>query len=514
MEKSMRGGATLLVMMVLMVAAVFCLLGPHSHSLIHSHTPAVPDPPFLISRELSSDSVPSKGRTSSFQPLKTSQPQRQNRIKPLPLEKPRKEMPKRFRAKSTSNPLLEGKSRQYIELYYKYFSNATKVEAVPAAIEFLLSQQESGALVSSDFLVEQAKKHKNYHFEKSGGSGVNDELPLCEVTYDAVLDDSDFEYLGKGATASYDYNSCPFIYPSYYVPPVCEKEEEDAKISPMYKWKWVLKAAKLGKCRMPPVTPIEAAAEYLKQKRSKFQGTEKAERPVLPSARFKDAKPGKTVNILWLGLSFMGQQFLSSVCQNYGDVGNGPNLVRGEAHIKDIGDIHTRQHQFNNTITVDPTGRCTPNNRQDLIANLEKTHVQTGKAYKYPSIQCTPHYFEYSKELKGEHITVRYCYSYVFNLAKNYNKYKALPCEFDWSEVDVVFGILSYDEFSKYYIRATGGLKYNLDHVTYVSAQDLINHVPRVMNAAYTAHNFSMLKLPNLRARPKSCLDREVGTFY
>lgn len=412
-------------------------------------------------------------------------------------------------------PFLKGKSSAYIDLYYKFFTNVTKVDAVPAAIQFLLDQEEKGALMSTEFMKTQALRHMNYHAADSKDKNtIRDSnsalLPLCHVTYDAVIDDSHFEFLGKNAKPLYDYNSCPFVYPSYFVPPVCLQQEEDANIISVNKWKWMLGAAREGKCRMPPTTPLDAGVEYLKQKREKYRGTDREVRPVKSTARFNKDKPGKSVNILWLGLSFLGQQYLSSVCQNYDTRGDGPSLVQGEAMIGYKNNAKSK-HVYKRKISVDPMDRCVPDNRIDIVPMLEETRKNTGDKYNYPSMYCTPHFVEYSKMIGGEEITVRYCYSYVYNLAKNFRLHPTLPCEFDWSEIDVIFGIVSHDEFSSHYIRATGGLKHDLSHVSYISVQGIINHVPQALNAAYAAHNFSKLMLPNIRGKPKSCLDQESG---
>ena len=409
----------------------------------------------------------------------------------------------------TSNNNETTRSEEYKILFKKYFSNATRADAVPAAIDYLLQQKQKGFLLiqSKENIKNNILLSPNYHFDIQKGK----ELPFCSVTYDSIIDDSTYDFLGMNTKPPYDYNTCPFVYPTYYVPPRCQKEEEDKHIVAMYKWKWQLKAAQEGKCRMPPTTPLEAAAVYLKQKEMKYNKAEMKTRPILSTARFNKDKPGKVVNILWLGLSFLGQQFLSSLCQNYGKRGNGPNLDIIEANLKDVHGL-THSHTFKQATEVDPGGKCVPRNREDLKPGLQRAHEETGEPYNFPSVHCTPNFVEYSKIIDNEKITVRYCYSYVYNLKKNQRRlYKKLPCNFEWEDVDVIFGILGFDEFSQYYIAGSGGLPKNLKHVTYVSVQPLINHVAPSLNSLYMAHNFSLLQQPHVNGKPKSCLDNEVG---
>jgi hypothetical protein len=441
-----------------------------------------------------------------------------------------------------TNPLLRGRSRKWIELYYQYFTNVTKVDAIPAAIDFLMNQEEMGGVVGGDHLAlirEQAQIHRNYHHLQA----VKVPLPLCHVTYDTLFDDSAYDYrgerevtcpsmhfinacvlllIGGNAQPLYDYNSCPFVYPSYHVLPNCQKSEESQNIAPMYKWKWMLRAAQLGKCRMPSVTPLEAAAEYLEQKRTKLKDTESSVRPITRGVNKFNDEPGTAVNVLWLGLSFMGQQFLSSLCQNYGDLGNGPSLRKGRVTVgklipngkkknqrKQKQDVKlaagTRDHDMQDLTAKTSAGRCTPNNRLDIKPGFERLGAV------WPDRHCTPKSVEYSKN----NITVRYCYQYVFNLRANAHKmYRELPCGYDWSDVDVIFGILPMKEFSDYYIHSTGGSTRDLRHVTYISVQAVINHVRVSINSAYAAHNFTQLKAAHTRGKPTSCADANAGMWW
>jgi hypothetical protein len=398
---------------------------------------------------------------------------------------------------------------------------------VEAAIEVMLAQErQNGETISTSY----AKGHRNYRntisrsSSTTGGGATSTSstaaagVPLCHVTYDAAFDDSTYVYRGKNAKPLYDYNTCPFVYTTYYVPPECQQEEEQKNIPALHKWSWMLHAAELGKCRMPPVTPLEAAASYLQQKKTKHQGTSLETRPILPTGKFQD-EPGTAVNILWLGLSFLGQPYLSSLCQNYGTRGNGPNISYSVVKKKLANSSH-EQKATKNGVYVDSAGRCAPDNREDTRPTMSRTRDLTkDPRYAYPTENLNPDNVEYSGEItdsqgQSKNITVRYCYKYVFNLAKNQNTlYKTLPCGFDWADVDVIFGILSVAEFSKYYIKGTRGNERNLDHVSYISVQTLMNHILPNVNEHIKRENMTQLNLGNVRGKPKSCADKAAGTF-
>ena len=191
-------------------------------------------------------------------------------------------------------------SRSY-DLEKKYnLTNARKgKQAVREAISFLMGQEK----VASDQLSTQLTTITEVQNRKKCVS--KDNCPLCIVSMSAIASEGHFEYRGDDAKPPYP-DKCWAQSVRYHVAPRCEEEEAARGIVPVYKWRWTLKSAEEGYCRMPDPSPPAAAAVYLER----TKGT------TLRTNINDNSSSGvkKTLNVLFLGLSFMGQPWQSLGC--------------------------------------------------------------------------------------------------------------------------------------------------------------------------------------------------------
>ena len=366
-----------------------------------------------------------------------------------------------------------------------HFAKTRNQDAVPAAIRYIMEQEERGY---TNVISPATRQHPNYHTYKAGGN-----IPPCNVTYDALVEDTTFEYLGNDFPAPYSYDTCFSMPPTYQVAPVCSQREKDSGYTEAYKWKWVLNAAKEGKCTLPEYTPLSAGIEYLQRKEANGE----AHRVPTKTSTYPLDEPGEAVNILWLGLSFMGQPFLSLGCRyrdmlsktSRGHVGSDPE--------KPLFDV------------LDSTGHCTHTCPDCCNPSLHPP----GETCKVPTQWCQPSLFVFETPPGIQpHKIVRICYQYTFNLPRNMARlYSRLPCDFKWSDVDVVFGLHSAEEF-KLYFSGTHAPMSTLTHVKTVLVD--FSSFEGKLNHSYVANGFPAFDkgvgTGLVRGKPKDCVKNDI----
>lgn len=378
--------------------------------------------------------------------------------------------------------LLENSSaykQRYQEIYTSHnFAKTRNQDAVPAAIDYIIKQEDQANLPMT---YDVAKLHGNYHT-----NSANNKRPLCNVTYDAIMDDSTYVYLGSDAKAPYNFETCFAVIPQYHVAPVCEQREQDAGHTQLYQWKWTLNAAREGYCELPDYTPLTAAAQYLASKEARGE----PHRVPSNSSRYPDDQPGKTVNILWLGLSFMGQPYLSLACRF-------KDLLSEESTAQIDG---ISRPLFS---SIDESGHCA--HTCDTCCNEALHPVGEGKMVcKSPTRFCQLEMLVFKSPPESKDpITVCICYQYTFNIRKNGARlYNKLPCQMQWSDVDVVFGLHHAFEFLLYF----SSTKAPINHMPHVKVV-LINFgvFESAISYSHVSHNMTALTIENFRGKPSNC---------
>jgi hypothetical protein len=401
------------------------------------------------------------------------------------------------------------KDEKFQEYYDKYnMSNVQRGKgAIGDAVNYLIEQDR----IRSEKLNDGAgKDHVNY---KNHPNSNGDDLPICQVSFDSVADDTYFTFLGN-VPPEYDYNTCPVLHPRYHVAPICEQKEREEGIVQLYQWDWTLLAAKKGHCKMPDPSPVHAAKSFLENKIK----SGKTHRPITPTSRYPQDKPGRAVNILFLGLSFMGEPFHALLCKHHKDA----TLVDGFVDYTE-GEVE-RQLPLTSILKSEP--RCSnacedcfkselhPPASSPSISSVRFPKEKSSTYYeKTPNTHCSPRLAVFESP-KGHHdpVTVRMCYQYTFNLAKNQQRlYSKLPCGMTWDDIDVIFTIHSFEEFSAYYYRGTGGNIQALPHVHVVHISGIYEGLMmKGISATYASHKLPSLELVNMRGRPNDCSGSDV----
>ena len=169
---------------------------------------------------------------------------------------------------------------------------------------------------------------------------------------------------------------------------------------------------------MPSLDMMNVASSYLQQK----QQNGGLRMPSTDSLYKQDR--GFGLNILFLGLSFMGQPFQSLACK-YSHLLSGGEVLWPEK-------ISVEAIRKND-------GQCTGFKLQEIRDFFPASiHPKDYPIPKQNSNQCQIEHsiLEFSKN-KGmapsvESPVVRGCYVYSFNLEKNLKKGDKLPCGWDW----------------------------------------------------------------------------------
>jgi hypothetical protein len=405
----------------------------------------------------------------------------------------------------------ETKDAKYQEYYDRYnMSNVQRGKgAIGDAVNYLIEQDR----IRSESLNNGAGVgHVNYQNKINSNTG---DQPICQVSFDSIADDTYFSFLGD-VRPEYDYNTCPIMHPRYHVAPLCEQREREDGIVQLYQWDWTLLAAKKGHCKMPDPSPIHAAKSFLENKIK----SGKPHRPITPTSRFPEDQPGKAVNILFLGLSFMGEPFDSLLCMHHNDV----TLVDGFADFSVEDKAEPSPLSLTSVMKFEP--RCSNSCDDCFKSELHPPATSPSiSSVKFPKEKPRTYYEQVPKthcrarmavfeSPKGHHdrITVRLCYQYTFNLGKNQQRlYSKLPCGMTWDDIDVIFTIHSLEEFSAYYYRGTGGNIQTLPHVSVVHISGIYEGLlMKGINATYASHKLPTLALENMRGRPNDCAHSDV----
>ena len=207
----------------------------------------------------------------------------------------------------------KARSTRFKAIAEKYNLTRSKkgVAAVNDAVNFLLDQEDKKD--TTQIPVKYISPNPTTKCEDSS-------CPICKVTMNAILHEGTFEYLGNDAKPLYD-DHCWSARIRYHTAPACQQEEAARGVIPIYKWKWTLESAKKGYCVMPDINPSKAAAAYFQRLAAPSLSSAAAvAAPLQPAAAAAASSSppssNRTLTILMLGLSFMGEPFMSMVHQS------------------------------------------------------------------------------------------------------------------------------------------------------------------------------------------------------
>lgn len=244
----------------------------------------------------------------------------------------------------------QGNYTRFNDLKSRYgLQNAKKQGAVQDAVHFMITMEDSS---KSSNLIQNSNNSIN---RQHGKCEKSKSCPICNVTISSIINDGTFIFTGN-ETAPYS-QYCWSMRIRYHVAPLCEEMEKLRGVQPAWSWKWTLKAAVEGYCLMPSDSPADVALSYRVTQdqirdnyayernptRHQMKGTY-ADFSKTPSSqrsgnRHTTVKPLKTLStnmtslstdllaqtprrdssrsviVLMLGLSFMGQPFMSMGCK-------------------------------------------------------------------------------------------------------------------------------------------------------------------------------------------------------
>lgn len=237
---------------------------------------------------------------------------------------------------------------------------------------------------------------------------------------------------------------------------------------------------------MPKPSIIAAAAFYLRNQASSPAG-------LRTSSRFSDL-PGTAVNILLLGLSFMGQPFQSLICLNQHHLQAQPSYARDASY----------KHRVPISDILPHRGHCTGYDVES-IRSFFPPHLHANVSP--PQQNMNTCYLENGLMVFSDgNITVRVCYTYTFNMEQNIQPNSDLPCDFTWRDIDVVFALHHSEELIRFYLPRTNAPVEQLRHTHIITVDKLYQGLlTRQLNAAYTRLGYKERGLQQLQAHPQDC---------
>jgi hypothetical protein len=249
---------------------------------------------------------------------------------------------------------------------------------------------------------------------------------------------------------------------------------------------------------MPDPSPPAAAAEFLRLN---------SHTPRVPTKKsmYQDDN-GKVLNVLALGLSFMGQPIMSLGCL-YNDMvtDNGFLYVQNNKGDKDsMGSI--KEVRANGGIC---SGYMSPN-----ISDMFPTKMNPDKTAPRQNVhQCSAdHSLVEYKDPKDPNLPrVRVCYRYTFNVGKNWNPKKPggkMPCGWDWSDVDVVIGFVGYDDFKEIMLPRSDANINELKHLKVININSIYSAM--ITKKLELAAKENSKEIVDIRAKPNNCQKPDI----
>ena len=203
-----------------------------------------------------------------------------------------------------------------IEHAYNLSKASAGREAIDEAVLFVANEERAGATLGARAADEVARLLR----AKQTAPGADEVAPLlrpgrevCAVTKKTLREDGVYLYRGDDAVVPYAHD-CWILRARYHTAPGCEPKTAGvgraAGAPPVWAWHWTVRDAAQGKCSLPDTRdPALAAASYL---------------------RLTNRRPrsGRKLTLVLLGLSYMGQPFISLGCKAARYLDGGASKVR------------------------------------------------------------------------------------------------------------------------------------------------------------------------------------------
>ena len=203
-----------------------------------------------------------------------------------------------------------------IEHAYNLSKASAGREAIDEAVLFVANEERAGATLGARAANEVARLLR----AKQTAPGADEVAPLlrpgrevCAVTKNTLREDGVYLYRGDDAVVPYAHD-CWILRARYHTAPGCEPKTAGvgraAGAPPVWAWHWTVRDAAQGKCSLPDTRdPALAAASYL---------------------RLTNRRPrsGRKLTLVLLGLSYMGQPFISLGCKAARYLDGGASKVR------------------------------------------------------------------------------------------------------------------------------------------------------------------------------------------
>jgi hypothetical protein len=192
-----------------------------------------------------------------------------------------------------------------------------------------------------------------------------------------------------------------------------------------------------------------------------------------------------------MGLSFMGQPFQALGCLY-------EEYVSGGTTYLDHRSVNISEIRANN-------GQCTGYKLSDIMNYYPKA--------LHPGIELPKQNLEFCsmdsaliKFKYKNHREVHVCYTYIFNVPKNFRPGSKLPCQIEsWRDIDVGISILGKGELFQY-VQNTGGVLSQLSHLKLIIVHTIYEGlIEDQLNAAHKKHGFGYLERADYRAKFEKC---------
>jgi hypothetical protein len=114
-----------------------------------------------------------------------------------------------------------------------------------------------------------------------------------------------------------------------------------------------------------------------------------------------------------------------------------------------------------------------------------------------------------------KHPEVHICYTYVFNVEKNFPPGSKLPCNLNWKDVDIVLSIPNKEEMLDTYIPNTGGTPANLRNLKVIFVERIYEALLEYqLQHAYSKNHFGVPTSSDFRAKFRECGQNVSDVHY
>jgi hypothetical protein len=397
------------------------------------------------------------------------------------------------------------------------FKHAHKREAVNDAVNFLVSQGEAYKETAAAAATRAQSGAVATSVANDYSANADGSLPVCKATMSAILNDGMFVYRGAEVRSRYNGDTCWARRIAHHVAPTCQVKEAEEGLIPIYKWRWSLRQAEQGKCKMPSTNILQVGKQYLERQAKSPEGLRDTSKLHKDKSMFHDA-PGKAVNILMMGLSFMSQPFVSTICLNDPYINQQESFALGakNAHltVKDVrrGGGHCFGYDtdkvdewwppaLHGNQTRPPTNfpHCSMDHGYMLF------EAKNAATYRGPNGESAADAAA-AAEADPSLPIVRICYTYTFNLQKFVKKGQPLPCNWKWADIDVLLSIHDFKELDSVYMPRTGAVYSDLSTLKIVHVNPIYNgYIEGLLARAYEEKKFHALTHSHVISYPKNC---------